>query len=285
MVAWISTLGLGQMLREELKPFTRIYLEASTSSAWAARLITANGHEPIVVDPRRNRLIAGSTKKTDKNDAATLANLGRVGLLSPVYVRSAETEQVRRVLTARAALVDARGNLSRTIRALHRSEGHLLPGGAPEDLTKRLLREGTLPHLGESALPLAQAMDAITVQIADTEAGIDVYAALHKESVAILKSIPGVGPIVSVGFLAHLEDVGRFTRPCQVAAYFGLVPWVSESAGKRQEGGITGHGNKRLRKYLIQAAHAHMKSKEMTALKQWTLTLMERVGRKKECGG
>ncbi len=115
--------SLGEFCRGLAKA-THFWLEASTSSAWGARVIDANGHRVTVVDPNRIRAISGSPKKTDASDAATLATLGRVGLLTPVYVRSSETDRFRRVLTARHALVRARANLIRCTRSLLRSEGH-----------------------------------------------------------------------------------------------------------------------------------------------------------------
>ena len=39
-----------------------------------------------------------------------------------------------------------------------------------------------------------------------------------------LTSIPGVGPIVSLSFIATIDDVARFRKATDVGAYFGLTP-------------------------------------------------------------
>lgn len=68
----------------------RIVLEVGTHSPWMSRLLESLGHEVVVANAHRVRLIAQSTKKTDRNDAETLARLGRadVALLHPVRHRA-----------------------------------------------------------------------------------------------------------------------------------------------------------------------------------------------------
>lgn len=129
--------ALGLFLRGRSK-VTQVYVEASTASAWVARVIEANGHRAVVVDPTRNRLISGSTKKTDKTDAATLATLGRAGLLTKVHVRSPETDRVRRQFTLRQALVRARAGMVRVVRAALRAEAVLLPSSDTADFAARM---------------------------------------------------------------------------------------------------------------------------------------------------
>ena len=72
----------------------RIALEAGTHSPWISRLLTALGHEVLVANPRKLRLITESDAKHDRADAQVLARLAQVGpaLLSPVHTRSAQTQ-------------------------------------------------------------------------------------------------------------------------------------------------------------------------------------------------
>jgi len=39
-----------------------------------------------------------------------------------------------------------------------------------------------------------------------------------------LMSVPGVGPIVALAFMAAIEDVGRFRRMRDIGVYLGLTP-------------------------------------------------------------
>ena len=273
--------AIGAFCRSQSK-LMKVYLEASTGSAWASRVIEANGQRPIVIDPNRNRLVSGSTKKTDRHDAAALAAAGRAGLLVQVHIRSEETDRVRRVVSARQALVRARANLVRAVRAMYRAEGEVLPKADTDDFA-RLLKGtwGVRPEQEDAVLPLVEAIEATTGQVLVAEATIQRHAAENVELVRRLKTIPGVGDLIAVAFLAHVEDAGRFENAGQVAGYLGLAPWVNESAGKRRDGTITKHGNKTLRSMLVQAAWSHLRSSDDTALKRWVTKLKARVGAKK----
>ena len=55
----------------------RIAVEASSVSPWVDLLLRELGHEVFVVNPRRVRLIAEATLKTDKVDAELRARLGK----------------------------------------------------------------------------------------------------------------------------------------------------------------------------------------------------------------
>ena len=54
-------------------PRSRIALEIGTHSPWISRLLSEFGHEVIVANARKVRLIGESRKKDDRLDAQTLA--------------------------------------------------------------------------------------------------------------------------------------------------------------------------------------------------------------------
>jgi len=57
---------------------SRVVLEVGINSPWISRLSTACGHETIVANPRRVRLIAENDSKSDTVDAELLARLARI---------------------------------------------------------------------------------------------------------------------------------------------------------------------------------------------------------------
>ena len=91
-------------------PRSRIALEPGTHSPWISRLLGELGHEVIVANARKVRLIGESRKKDDRLDARTLARLARIDpeLLCPVKHRSAQAQADLSVIRARAGLVRAR---------------------------------------------------------------------------------------------------------------------------------------------------------------------------------
>src|SRR5437660_11441300 len=91
-------------------PRSRIALEIGTHSPWISRLLSELGHEVIVANARKVRLIGESRKKDDRLDAQTLARLARIDpeLLYPVKHRRAKEQAVVMMTTRGAGLVGAR---------------------------------------------------------------------------------------------------------------------------------------------------------------------------------
>jgi hypothetical protein len=77
-------------------PRSRIALEIGTHSPWISRLLRELGHEVIVANARKVRLIGESRKKDDRMDAQTLARLARIDpeLLYPVKVLGAPSSSL-----------------------------------------------------------------------------------------------------------------------------------------------------------------------------------------------
>src|ERR1700746_3641753 len=94
-------------------PRSRIAVEIGTHSPWISRLLGELGHEVIVANARKVRLIGESRKKDDRLDAQALARLGRIDpqLLCPVKHRNAQAQTDLMMIRARAGRVRARTGL------------------------------------------------------------------------------------------------------------------------------------------------------------------------------
>ena len=79
---------------------------------------------------------------------------------------------------------------------------------------------------------------------------------LYRERVELLMTIPGIGLIAAMELLLELQDVSRFQRADQLAAYVGLTPSQYTSADKVRMGRITRVGKNSLRATLVQASWA-----------------------------
>ena len=98
---------------------TRIVIEAGTHSPWISRQLERSGHEVLVANARKVRLIYDSDCKNDRLDARMLARLGRVdvNLLAPIRHRRAEAQADLALVRSREALVAARVKLVNVARA------------------------------------------------------------------------------------------------------------------------------------------------------------------------
>ena len=91
----------------------RIAIEAGTHSPWASRVLKECGHEILVANARKLRLIYSNKRKTDEVDAENLARLARVDpkLLYPLKHRGQECQAHMAIVRSRETLVSTRTQL------------------------------------------------------------------------------------------------------------------------------------------------------------------------------
>src|SRR4051812_4829084 len=96
----------------------RIAIEAGTHSPWASRVLEQCGHEILVANSRKLRLIYANKRKTDEIDAENLARLARVDpkLLYPLKHRGEESQAHMALIRSREALVSSRTQLVNHVR-------------------------------------------------------------------------------------------------------------------------------------------------------------------------
>lgn len=92
-----------------------------------------------------------------------------------------------------------------------------------------------------------------------------------------LMTIPGVGPITALAFVAAIDDPGRFKRSRDVGAYLGLVPRRHQSGEIDYVGRISKCGDRRLRTLLYEAANVMLtRYKAPLKLKDWAFAIAKR---------
>jgi transposase len=91
----------------------RIAIEAGTHSPWASRVLEECGHQVLVANARKLRLIYANKRKTDEIDAENLARLARVDpkLLYPIEHRGEEGQAHMAIIRSRQALIGCRTQL------------------------------------------------------------------------------------------------------------------------------------------------------------------------------
>ncbi len=107
----------------------RIAIEAGTYSPWVSRVLEECGHEVLVANARKLRLIYSNKRKTDEIDAENLARLARLDpkLLYPLKHRGEESQAHMALIRSREALVSARTQLVNHVRGAVKSFGGRLP--------------------------------------------------------------------------------------------------------------------------------------------------------------
>jgi transposase len=262
-------------------PRSRIALEIGTHSPWISRMLSELGHEVIVANARKVRLIGESRKKDDRLDAQTLARLARIDpqLLYPVKHRSAQAQADLMMIRARASLVRARTGLVNPARGLAKSYGERLRGCNVRNMNPEKA-EGLSPELQRALEPLLAAIAELSERIVEYNDRIEALAGASYPQVELLKQIKGVGTLIALTFLLTLEDPHRFGKSRDVGGYLGLQPGRRQSGQRDPQLHISQEGDPYLRTLLVQGAQHILGPFGMDCdLRRWGLKLAERGGR------
>src|SRR2546425_1507038 len=107
---------------ESLGPDDQVALEATINTFAIAKLLEEHAGRVVVSNPMRTRAIADAKIKTDKVDAAVLAQLLAAEYLPSVWQPDETTQMLRRLVARRAHIVRQRTRLKNQIHGiLHRN--------------------------------------------------------------------------------------------------------------------------------------------------------------------
>lgn len=262
-------------------PRCRVALEVGTHSPWVSRQLKDMGHEVIVANARRVRLIVESSRKDDRLDARTLARLARIDpqLLSPIQHRSAQAQADLMSVRARAALVEARTALINSARGLAKSYGERLAKCGSGRVSEELGGELS-PALQVALGPLLAEVETLSERIKQYDRQIEGVAQERYPEVERLKQVSGVGTLIGLTYVLTLEDPLRFRRSRDAGCYVGLRPKRRDSGDSSPQLRITKEGDRYLRKLLVQGAHYILGPFGPDCdLRRWGRILAERGGK------
>ena len=262
-------------------PRSRIALEIGTHSPWISRLLSALGHEVIVANARKVRLIGESRKKDARLDARTLARLARIDpeLLYPVKHRSAQAQADLTVIRARAGLVRARTARVNTARGLAKSYGERLRGCNVRHRNPEKA-EGLSPELRSALEPLLAGIESLSERIHECTERIENLAREKYPQAARLQQIKGVGTLIALTYMLTLQDPHRFRKSRDVGGYLGLQPGRRNSGQSEPQMHISKAGDPYLRTLLVQGAQHILGPFGVDCdLRRWGLKLAERGGK------
>lgn len=108
-------------------------------------------------------------------------------------------------------------------------------------------------HVRVEVAPLLALIAMCHTQIDEADDRLTRLAATSAPA-RLLQSMPMIGPVTALGFVAALDDIARFPSASHVAAYLGLVPSEYSSGERQQRGHITKRSDTRTRWLLVEAA-------------------------------
>ena len=210
----------------------------------------------VVVNPTQFKVISQSVKKTDANDAGTLALfLAKDHPLPEVRMKDKTQAQMASITQTRDKLVKLRTTLKNKINNIASAHGVELKR---EELSSE---KGLNWVLSLQWDPLVSTeLEVLVGQIRSLNESIKkLEVTIHEEGPKQeghenLTSIKGIGKTSSSILLSVIGDVNDFEDEGKLASYLGIVPRVHNSNETERSGRITKHGNKLARTTLVQCS-------------------------------
>jgi transposase len=272
----MPTLRLQKYLTK--RPQSRVIVETSAEAFCIADAALALGHEVRVVPATLVRALGVGERgiKTDQRDARKLSEVSTRVDLPSVHVPSQLSRERKALCNSRKALIKVRTLLRNHARGHLRKQALALPAhsknfavrmresllSSPEGMPSHI--EWILTSIEHVEQELGHADEALQ-QIADND-----------PLCQRLMSIPGVGPLIAVRFVAVVDKVSRFHSAHELMSYVGLTPGEDSSASRKRRTGITKAGACDLRFALVQGAWSLLRSKRNDPLHVWARSIRDR---------
>jgi transposase len=250
---------LGQMLKPTLPALRQVTYETGFSGYGLARCLRRH-HLPVSVAATSKipRSSAGDDK-TDKLDSKKLAVYSAKGLLTSVPIPSLKQEADRQLYRMRHRQARNLAKVKNQIKSFLMMHDIQEPAGL-----------SNWSHKGINSLRAIRLQPVLRLSLDELLGDLDYYIsrlkALDKSlaehldkgvlarRMALLKTHPGVGPVVACQFATELFHYRDFNSTREVFKYLGLAPRIHQSGERSVRGAINRASNARLRSNLIQAA-------------------------------
>lgn len=251
--------------REQMRAFlqalpagSKIALETSGSYYWLVDEMERAGHQAQLAHALTAKRRMEGRHKTDERDARGLAMLLRNGTLPRVWIPPAELRDQREMLRWRMCLVESRSQIKNRIHGVllrynvNATWSDLYGAAGRAEFQDRLseLPEWTRQSVEEQM----ETIDHLDQQIGNCEQKLEALLETSAER-DLLKTLPGVGRILSAVIALEIGEVSRFATAQNLASYAGLVPAARESAAKKRPGKCPADCNTYLKWAFIEAGN------------------------------
>ena len=250
---------------------------------WLADLCAEHGIPFVLGHALYMKMIHGGKAKTDKIDAAKLAGMLRGGLFPLAYAYPRAKRQTRDLLRRRSVFVRQRAHLITHIQNTN-TQFNLPPFS--KKLAYAANRSAAIAErFADPSTKLAVAADLALIDAYDERiAELERYLVRHAKvddpvTYGLLRSVPGIGPILGLVLLYEIDDIGRFPEVGHFLSYSRLVRCAHESAGKTKGSGGKKIGNAHLKWAFSEVACLMLRS--CPGAKAWLQRQAKKKGKRK----
>jgi transposase len=275
--------AIAAFIKSNAPHVARIGLETGATSTWLWTELKKLGLPVICIDARHAKAVLKmQINKSDRNDAVGIARIMQCGWYKEVCVKDLDSHAVKALLVSRALLVKIKRDLENQIRGLLKNLGLVIGRAKMNVFAARaadLIQDR--PELTAVVVPLLKTREVVECQIADLDRKV-LRLARNNTQVRRFMTVPGVGPITALCYLATIDDPTRFKKSRSVGAYAGLTTRRYRSGEIDWTGRISKCGDAMLRTYLYEAANVLLtRIAKWSALKSWGMRIAKRSSLRK----
>jgi transposase len=274
----VATSQLGRLLTGRAP--SRVVVETCAEAFRVADQARELGHEVRVVPAALVKTLGVGAHgvKTDVRDARVLSEVSTRIDLPSVHIPSQTSRERKSLCGMRDALVSSRTQQINTVRGWTRGRMLRVRTGKAETFPTRVreaLSKQEIPTYVERQL---RSIDELSAHVLEADKELEKLAK-QDPTCPRLMSVPGVGPVTAIRFVAALDAIGRFSSVAQVQSYLGLTPGENSSSERTRRTGITKAGPAALRASLVQAAWAARRSRGTHPILTWVDEVEKRRGK------
>jgi transposase len=265
-------------LEQALEPFGSdlvVAVECVFTWYWIADFCAYHDIDFVLGHALYMKAIHGGKSKNDRIDSHKIATLLRGGMLPMAYVYPRRMRATRDLLRRRQHFMHHQSALLSHIQ--NTNTQYNLPA-FPKSLHPAANRVNIQQNFGEPCVRKSIEADLVLLNVyhrilLNIESQVKQQA-IHHDPVALhlLRTIPGVGPILSLVILYEIQDIDRFPGVGNFISYARLVKCSHESAGKRMKGSHNKIGNAHLKWAFGEAAVLFLRNNEPAKQLQQRLT-------------
>jgi transposase len=242
---------------------TVVGVESSGNMLWFERKLAQYGHRLRLGDAAKIRQQDVRKQKHDRRDAELIARLLMEDRFPELaWVPSLAERDQRQLLMHRYKLVRMRAQVRNQLQHIALNQGEQKKQRLWTKAGRALLEQLRLdPWTARRREDLLRWLDLLDADCVKLDVAVEQAAAARAEA-RLLMTHPGIGPVISLGFVLTVGKIERFETSRQLVSYLGLNPAENSSGERRRLGGISKQGSSFLRMLLIQGAQTAVRGDE-----------------------
>jgi transposase len=239
--------------KQELRRDDVLGVESICNTRYFVEQIVDNVAKVKIINPSQFAVVSKSVKKTDKNDAKTIAEFLSKDMVPEARLKEKVASQISSLASTRDKFVKLSTVLKNKIHNLLNANGidTTREEFSSKGSLRNVLKYNVDPIVKVELKAIVREIESLNESIKELDKELAKWGK-ELDGFESITSIKGIGNNSGAILLSVIGNVDDFENEKKLAAYFGIVPRVHQSNDKEWQGHITKRGSKLGRTTLVQ---------------------------------